>query len=83
MREHFFVIDKYNKYHKNEDVRKIFFLTIGGKRTPYCIREVAATGYYWGKPNVGWEEQDPNLDYSDQCLYDSIEDAENFIREIQ
>ena len=69
-----FIIDIYNKYHKNDNVRYTF--PVNG--TWYCIREVPLE---WGLPE--FPEKDWNDDYTQFQLYSTYEDALTFARAIQ
>ena len=61
-----FILDTYNKYQSNKDVKHIF--TLFGKW--YCIREVSLI---WGIPN--FPEKDFEDDYSTFQLYNTFEEA--------
>ena len=61
-----FILDIYNKYQSNKDVRHIF--TLFGKW--YCIRE---TNLVWGMPE--FPEKDFEDDYSTFQLYNTFDEA--------
>lgn len=79
--EYKYIVDKYNKFQNNENVIETFTLIIAGERTPYCIRKIAVKEWDWGRPVLeDWEEQDFEGYYSDQMAYDSLLEAQKYVR---
>lgn len=66
-----FIIDLFNRYHKNDNVR----FTFPVNDEWYCIREVPLD---WGQPQ--FPEKDIEDNYTDYCLYPTYEDALNFVK---
>lgn len=84
MIEERYIVDTYNRFHNNENVVETFTLQIGDHLEKWCIRKVPIAGYEWGEPQLGsWPEQDFETNYSIQQLYDSIEDAREFVRDLK
>lgn len=78
-----YVVDKYNKFDRNDNVVYKTLLEIGGRTTPYCIREIPIKEYNWGQIiPAEWEQQRIDEDYSYQKTYSSFADAKAFIREL-
>lgn len=79
-----YIIDRYNSYQNNNNVVDFFTLIICGKMVQYCIRKIPVKKYEWGCPILEeWEQQDYEQDYSDQCAYDTYEEAKNFVRALR
>lgn len=75
-----YIIDKYSSYQKNDNVVEVFSLVICGHLTSYCIRKIPVKNYDWGHPILeDWEQQDYEQDYSDQCAYNTYEEAKKFV----
>lgn len=70
-----YIIDAYNKYAINDNVVSIFNLY--GK--PFCIRQI--NKFDWGQPI--FPEKDIEDDYSIFCIYDTQEDAEQYVRNLK
>ncbi len=70
----YFILDCYNKFDKNKNVRKIFVIN----NNLYCIREVVATEFEWGNPvNVKFPERDwEDTSNSTYHYFTSYEEAE-------
>lgn len=69
-----FIIDLYNKYHKNDNVKYIFPVNSNW----YCIREVELD---WGLPE--FPEKDIDDDFTQYQLYTNYDDALTFARTLQ
>lgn len=70
-----FIIDVYSKFQNNNNVRKIFSLY----SKQYCIREI--NNLEWGQPV--FQEKDIEDDYSFFQLYNTFEEAEQYVRELK
>lgn len=70
--KHVYIIDTYNKYDRNINVVHTFF--IDGR--PYCIREVTLE---WGEPQF----QENNAGPGEFCLYNTLEDALQYVEKIR
>lgn len=81
--EYCYIIDIYNKFQTNNNVVETFYLFICGHNMPYCIRKIPITQYEWGVPQIKWEEQDWDMNYSGQHLYKTLEEAKEFIYELK
>ena len=70
-----FIIDNYNKFHKNDNVVKVFHLY--GKS--YCIRRVE--NFNWGQPD--FPEKDIEDEYLVYHVYNTLEEAEKYVSELR
>lgn len=79
-----YIVDKYNKYCRfNEDVIEVFNLYISDKREPYCIRKVVFH-YDWGdRVPEPWDAQLFDETYEGQYVFETLEEAKKFIRELR
>lgn len=72
-----FIVDIYNPYSPyNNDVRKVFI--INSKQI--CIREVTMS---WGMPEIGVSFDDCAAEPQDFRVYDTYEEAENYINKLK
>lgn len=77
-----YVVDKYSRFQKNENVLKIFVIDICGAPVTYCIRRVPAE-WNWGTLcSSGWKEQKFDEDYSYQKIYQTYDEAESFVNQL-
>lgn len=67
----FYIIDTYSTYHQNNDVCIIFSLY----NKWYCVRKI--NKLEWGQPV--FDEKDLEDDYSNFYLYNSLEEAKQYI----
>lgn len=67
-----FIIDHYSPYQKNKNVISIF--KIHG--ISYCIRQI--NEFDWGQPL--FPEKNIDDDFDSYCVYDTIEEAEGYVR---
>lgn len=70
-----YIVDSYNEFARNEDVVRVF--KIHG--IPFCIR--AVTKFKWGQPI--FKDKPIDDDYTIYCVYDTLEEAENFVAQIK
>lgn len=72
-----FIIDTYNPFSPyTGSVRSIFWLN--GRQ--WCIREVKCE---WGKPQIGLNFEDNAPEPEDFLLYNTYEEAVDFIKKLQ
>lgn len=75
MEQTVFIVDVYNPYMKNENVRKVFSYN----NNLYCIRETALN---WGTPLVELPLDDSTNLSTGFYLYNTYEEANNYVEEL-
>lgn len=70
-----YIIDCYSPYNKNENVVKTFRM----RGQTLCIRTI--TKFKWGQPL--FPEKDIEDDYTYYKVYDTLEEAEQYVRELK